>query len=62
MSLPLHPLEKKLLASLSEKTKPRERVDFEKASEYSELSPDQLRRAIEWLRSKNLIAVKDEST
>lgn len=62
MSLPLHPLEKKLLASLSEKTKPRETVDFEKASEYSELSPDQLRRAIEWLRSKNLIAVKDEST
>jgi phenylalanyl-tRNA synthetase alpha chain len=61
MSQPLHPLEKKLLASLVERTRPGEAVDFESASAYSELSADQLRRAIEWLRSKNYLSVKDES-
>ncbi len=60
-SLPLHPLEKKLLVSLAEKVKPGESIDFDKASEYSELSPDQLRRAIEWLKAKNYLSVKEES-
>ena len=60
-NLPLHPLERKLLSSLAEKTKQDEAVEFEKVQVYSELSADQLRRAIEWLKSKSLILVKEES-
>ncbi|HKW05361.1 MAG TPA: phenylalanine--tRNA ligase subunit alpha [Nitrososphaerales archaeon] len=59
--LPLHPLEKKLIVALSENSGVGESVDFDRALELSGLSPDQLRRAIEWLKSKNLLLFKEEA-
>lgn len=52
-SAPLHPLEVRLLQALSKSGS--NWVDFDAASSSSGLSPDQLRRAIEWLKSKGLL-------
>jgi phenylalanyl-tRNA synthetase alpha chain len=55
LSAPLHPIEKKILIALS----PVGEVDLSELSRLSALSIDQLRRGIEWLRSKQLISVQE---
>jgi phenylalanyl-tRNA synthetase alpha chain len=52
---PLHPLERKVLEAL----KGRERVDFDSLVRDSGLLPDQIRRAVSWLTSKDLIDVQE---
>src|SRR5271165_1089305 len=55
MSGPLHPIEKKILIALSTV----DWVDLSKLSSPTGLAIDQLRRGIEWLRSKELISVEE---
>lgn len=55
MSSTLHPIEQRVLSALAG----RGRLDFESLVKESELKPDQVRRAIEWLSTKKLIAVSE---
>lgn len=55
MSSSLHPIEQRVLSALAG----RGRLDFESLVKDSELKPDQVRRAIEWLSTKKLIAVSE---
>jgi len=55
LSTPLHPIEKKTLIALSTVGQ----ADISELSNISGLSIDQLRRGIEWLRSKQLISVQE---
>lgn len=54
---PLHPLERKVLASLSDGPKDLERVVADTG-----LLPDQVRRSISWLSSKGLVASTEVSS
>jgi phenylalanyl-tRNA synthetase alpha chain len=53
---PLHPIEKKILKTLSSHTR---QIRLQSLSEQSALSIDQVRRGIEWLKSKGLISVEE---
>jgi phenylalanyl-tRNA synthetase alpha chain len=55
MSQVLHPIEQKILKSLLEK----QNLTPEELSEKTELSIDQVRRGIEWLRFKDLVQVNE---
>ncbi len=55
MSQVLHPIEQKLLNSLFEK----QNLTPEELAERTQLSTDQVRRGIEWLKFKNLIQVNE---
>jgi phenylalanyl-tRNA synthetase alpha chain len=55
VSTALHPLERKVLASLADRP-----LEFESLVRASGLHPDQVRRAMAWLSSKGLVSV-DES-
>ena len=57
MSQVLHDIEKKIIDSLQKKSEQTP----EQLSESTELSIDQIRRGIEWLRLKDLAQVKDSS-
>ena len=62
MSTSLHPIEAKILSLLrNESQRNREWVDFASLVEKTELKPDQVRRAIEWLTSRQLV-VEDRQT
>src|ERR1041384_5449339 len=52
----LHPIEKLLLERLAD----RDPISIEKLGETSDLSVDQVRRGIEWLKFKKLIASVDK--
>lgn len=52
---PLHPIEKKILKVLS----PAKKVAMEELAGLSELSLDQVRRGVEWLKAKDLITVDE---
>lgn len=56
MSAPLHPIERTILTSLSSVDKS---LDISELSSKSGLSIDQVRRGIEWLKAKQLIAVEE---
>jgi phenylalanyl-tRNA synthetase alpha chain len=59
--VPLHPIEKTLLGFLSkEKNKGNDWVDLNSISSGSGLSLDQVRRAIGWLVSKNMLETQEE--
>ncbi len=61
--IPIHPLEASLLRALASRSKPLDWIEFDDALSASKLSPDQLRRAVEWLKSKDLIETETrEST
>jgi phenylalanyl-tRNA synthetase alpha chain len=55
---PLHPLEQKVLAALKDKGW----VGFDSLVDASGLMPDQARRAVSWLVSKELISSREKST
>ena len=55
MSQVFHEIEKKIILLLQEKQK----LTPEKIGESTELSPDQVRRGIEWLKLKNLANVEE---
>jgi len=55
---PLHPIEKKVLSSLSG----RRTLDFDSLVASAGLVPDQVRRSISWLSSKGLVDVQEAST
>ena len=55
MSQVLHPIEQKILRALLEK----QHLTPEELSQKTELSIDQVRRGIEWLRFKNLIKISE---
>ena len=55
MSQVLHPIEHKILKSLLEK----QNLSPEELSEKTQLSIDQIRRGIEWLKFKNLIQINE---
>ena len=57
MSQVLHDIEKKIIESLQKKSEQTP----EQLSESTELSIDQIRRGIEWLRLKDLAQVKESS-
>ena len=59
-SIPLHPLERKLLVFLSEARNKGKWLRIETLSKESGLSLDQVRRAIEWLKEKKLVEQKEE--
>jgi len=54
-SQPLHPIEKKILKTLSS----LEEVEIQELAKLSILSIDQVRRGVEWLKAKDLITVKE---
>lgn len=54
----LHPIEKTLLKKLANSN----HISIEKLSDITNLSVDQVRRGVEWLKYKNLISIKDKST
>jgi phenylalanyl-tRNA synthetase alpha chain len=54
---PLHPMEKRVLASLGEKRL----LDFDSLVSSSGLLPDQVRRSISWLTSKGLVTADETS-
>ncbi len=58
--LPLHPIERSLIKVLSDSQSNKWR-EFDIMAEKAGLSLDQARRAVEWLKSKNVLEV-DEST
>ena len=53
----LHPIEKSLLMALA----PSGRLPMEKIMEAANLSTDQIRRGIEWLKFKGLISSNDKN-
>ncbi|MHB8566674.1 MAG: phenylalanine--tRNA ligase subunit alpha [Nitrososphaerales archaeon] len=55
-SQPLHPLEKALLRGLAGV----DWIDLESASKSSEITLDQTRRAVEWLKGKALVSTKEQ--
>lgn len=55
---PLHPLEQKVLESVAGK----DWVDFDSVVKGSGLQPDQVRRAVSWLVSKNLISSREATS
>jgi phenylalanyl-tRNA synthetase alpha chain len=55
MSSSLHPIEQKILAALSSTGA----MGFESLVETTSLQEDQVRRALQWLSSKGLVAIKD---
>ncbi|MDE1816841.1 MAG: phenylalanine--tRNA ligase subunit alpha, partial [Thaumarchaeota archaeon] len=55
MSQVLHPIEQKILRSLLEK----QTATPEELAEKTQLSIDQIRRGIEWLKFKNLVQVTE---
>ncbi len=60
-NIPLHPIERTLLTFLSKKEKNGDWFDIDSVSSGSGLSLDQIRRGIEWLKSKKLIDVQEEN-
>jgi phenylalanyl-tRNA synthetase alpha chain len=54
-SAPLHPIEKKILRTLSSE----QSEDLQDLAKRSGLAIDQVRRGIEWLKAKNLISVEE---
>jgi phenylalanyl-tRNA synthetase alpha chain len=56
----IHPLEATLLRALANQADPHAWRSFQEAEKISNLSPDQLRRAIEWLKSKNLLETREQ--
>jgi phenylalanyl-tRNA synthetase alpha chain len=64
MSTSLHPIESKILSLLLNQSRQqnREWVDFESLVAGTSLQPDQVRRAVEWLSSRQLIAVDRQTT
>ena len=56
---PIHPIERAILRSLKER---RDFTDIDKVAVDSHLSLDQVRRAVEWLRAKQLIEVSESET
>jgi len=57
MSASLHPIEKKVLASLAIVG----RLGFETLVVETGLKPDQVRRSLQWLSSKGLVTIKEET-
>ena len=57
----LHPIEKTILASFMKSGK-KEFIDFQELVAISNLSPDQIRRGIEWLKARRLIEVHEQDT
>jgi phenylalanyl-tRNA synthetase alpha chain len=55
---PLHPIERKVLASLSA----AKTLDFDSLVESAGLLPDQVRRSLSWLTSKGLVTVRETAT
>jgi phenylalanyl-tRNA synthetase alpha chain len=55
MSTSLHPIERKVLASLARKGE----LGFESLVSETELKTDQVRRSLQWLSSKGLVAIKE---
>jgi phenylalanyl-tRNA synthetase alpha chain len=55
LSSPLHPIEKKILTALPD----ARQVDLDELANLSGLSIDQVRRGIEWLKSKQLISAQE---
>jgi phenylalanyl-tRNA synthetase alpha chain len=58
-STPIHPLEAQLLKALATQADTLSWTTFADAAAKAKLSSDQLRRAIEWLRSKELIETRN---
>ncbi|MDV3277815.1 MAG: phenylalanine--tRNA ligase subunit alpha [Nitrososphaerales archaeon] len=58
MSSTLHPIEQRVLSALAS----HGRLGFDSLVKESELKPDQVRRAIEWLSTKKLLAVSESVT
>jgi phenylalanyl-tRNA synthetase alpha chain len=59
-NIPLHPIERTLLVFLASEDKRESWLDLESLSYGSGLLLDQIRRGIEWLKSKKLIDVQEE--
>ena len=59
MSTTLHPIELKILSFLLKKSEEQhqESVDFDSLVAETGLQPDQVRRAVEWLSSRQLVAI-----
>lgn len=64
MSTTLHPIELKILSTLLRKSQEqhREWVDFDSLVAETGLQPDQVRRAVEWLSSRQLVAIDRRTT
>ena len=58
MPTSLHPIERRVLASLTNEGK----LEFDHLVSKSGLNPDQVRRSLQWLSSKGLVIVKDEES
>ena len=56
-SIKLHPIERSLLQILAT----NQQISTERIAHISNLSIDQVRRGIEWLKFKNLISLTDKS-
>ena len=56
MSSTLHPIERKVLASLAREG----RLAFEPLVSAASLKPDQVRRSLQWLSSKGLVTIEEE--
>jgi phenylalanyl-tRNA synthetase alpha chain len=54
----LHTIEKRLLEALAY----MDRISIEKLAETSNLTIDQVRRGVEWLKFKNLVSSVDKSS
>jgi phenylalanyl-tRNA synthetase alpha chain len=61
-NIPLHPIERTLLSLLSQEDKRNNWHDIDIISSGSGLSLDQIRRGIEWLKSKKMIDEQEEET
>ncbi|HZW56070.1 MAG TPA: phenylalanine--tRNA ligase subunit alpha [Nitrososphaerales archaeon] len=57
---PLHPIERTFLLSLGEISGTEQWVEIQEVSKRSGLALDQVRRAVEWLREKGLILVREK--
>lgn len=55
-NVPLHPIESKILKVLGSSTS----IDLQELAEKSDLSIDQVRRGVEWLKAKNLVSTEEK--
>jgi phenylalanyl-tRNA synthetase alpha chain len=60
--VPLHPIERDLLLYLSKGENKGKWFTLELAASGAKLSLDQVRRAVEWLKSKNLLETREEES
>jgi phenylalanyl-tRNA synthetase alpha chain len=59
-NVPLHPIERTLLSFLSKESHRNSWTDLETISSETGLSLDQIRRGIEWLKSKKMLGMQEE--